>query len=92
VIHKFNLIRDQFANINIGSGSGTASPATPRKRKGASGDEDGTPAKKKKAPSKKSVVGMPTNDMSGIGGDDDLPDDMAEFSKLSIWPSTRCKC
>jgi hypothetical protein len=89
MIRGFKLFLDLSTDIDTGGGSGTASPATPRKRKGASGDGDGTPAKKR-TPSKKSasfkkrVVDVPGNDIGGGGEDDDLPDDMADFSKSSI--------
>jgi hypothetical protein len=62
-------------------GSSTASPATPRKRKNASGEENGTPTKKRASPKKKVPVEMPDNDIGDSGGNEDLPDGMAQFSK-----------
>jgi hypothetical protein len=70
-------------------GNGTASPATPRKRKNASGEEDGTPTKKRASLKKKVPVEMPDNDIGGSGGSDDLPDDMARFSESKSCPTTQ---
>ena len=59
------------------AGSATASPATPRKRKGA-GDDNGTPVKKRASPKKKMASEEPSNDLGDSGLD--LPVDMDQFS------------
>ncbi|KAH4018230.1 hypothetical protein HBH70_175650 [Parastagonospora nodorum] len=60
------------------AGSATASPATPRKRKGA-GDDNGTPVKKRASPKKKMASEELSNDLGDSGLD--LPVDMDQFIK-----------
>jgi hypothetical protein len=64
---------------------GTASPATPKKRKAANADDD-TPSKKKATPKGRGKKSSPsakggTADSTSDGFDDSLPQDTDEFIK-----------